>query len=278
MRNTTPLYLLPGLFLFLISTVRAQYPTAGFDTIFHVADRVNVNKFHFEHADFKDVGFQRFSMNLEKPSARNGDKRRFFINGVIDNSIAVLNWDVSLFGDWKKVIKLRLFGESGEWGDMDITTKDKFSWSEKFTGYIRTGIDTISNFSVYTKPASQDIFAGIIQIASSYNYTADPEHFKKAFQSKRNFAVSGNIDDSNFKLIYIEPIRMVWIFKEEGLHAVFATEDIYNPDAVRAGGQVSNKSFLLLKPGHRWDDEAEMIRLSMLTMLIADLVKPGNIY
>lgn len=278
MRNTTPLYLLPGFFLFLITTVKAQDATAGFDTIFHVADRASVNKFHFEHPDFKDVGFRRYTKNLEKPSARNGDKRRFFINGVIDNSLDILNWDLCLYGDWKKVLKLRLFGESGEWGDMDITTKDKFSWGEKFTGYIRSGIDTFSNFSVYTKPASQDIFSGIIQIASSYNYAADPEQFRKSIRSKRNFAVTGSIENIPFKIFYIEPIKMAWIFKEEQLQAVFATEDIYNTVAIYSRSTRNPKTFLLIKPGHRWDDEAEMIRLSMLTMLIAELVKPGNIY
>jgi|GEM_PF-3675643 len=277
MRNTTLPHLLPVFFFFLVNTMKAQDAPA-FDTIFQVVDSLSVNKFHFEHPDFKDVGYRRFSMNLEKPSARNGGKRRFFINGVIVNSLEILNWDVSLFGDWKKVLKLSLYGESGELGDIDVTSKDKFSWGDCFTGYIRSGIDTISNFSVYTKLATQDIFLNIMQKASSYNYAADPAYFKKSFKSKRNFAITGNIDNIPFQILYIEPVRMTWIFKEEQLHAIFATENINNPDAVRAGGQSFNKTFLLLKPGHRWDDEAEMIRLSMMTMLIADVVKPRNIY
>jgi hypothetical protein len=214
MKNTTLQYLLPCLFSLLLNIVKAQDATAGFDTIFQAADRVSVNKFHFEHPDFTDIGFRRFTLNLEKPSARNGNIRRFFINGVIENSIDIFNWDVCLYGDWKKVLKLSI----------------------------------------------------------------DPELFKKAFRSNRNFAISGKLENIPFKLIYIQPIRMAWMFKEDQLQAVFATDDINNPDAIKAGGQVSDKSFLLLKHGHRWDDEAEMIRLSMMTMLIADLVKPGKIY
>jgi len=183
-----------------------------------------------------------------------------------------------LIGEWSKIPRANYSNGSDEDRGWSFSREDKFSWGEYFKGYVRSGKDTISNFFVYTKPASLDIFSDIIQTARSYNYATDPEHFQKSFKSKRNFAITGNIENIPFKIIYIEPVRMTWIFKEEQLRAVFATEDIYNPDAVRAGGQSSNKTFLLLKPGHRWDDEAEMIRLSMMTMLIADLVKPGNIY
>lgn len=278
MRNTTPLYLLPGLFLFLISTVRAQDAIAGFDTIYQRADRSSVNSFHFDHPDFRNIGFERFSMKLHKPSGKNNYNRHFSIDGLITNEITVLNWQVFIIGNWSKVLKPYYSDGSDEDKGWSFYRKDKFSWGEYFKGYIRSEKDTISNFFVYTNPASEEIFSSLLQTAISYNYVTDPEHFKKAFQSKRNFAVTGNIYDIPFKLIYIEPIRMAWIFKAEQLQAVFATEDMYNPGSISAGGQTSNKTFLMLKPGHTWDDEAEMIRLSMLTMLIADLVKPGNIY
>jgi len=278
MRNTTPLHLLPVIFLFLSCSVKAQDFTAGFDTIYQRADRSSVNTFHFDHPDFRNVGFERFSMKLHKPSGKTNYERQFSIDGLINNDLKVLNWEVVLIGYWTKLLKPYYSNGSDEDQGWSFTRKDKFSWGEYFKGYVRSGKEIISNFFVYTKPASLEMFSGLLQTAKSYNYVTDPEHFKKAFLSKRNFAVTGNIEDIPFKLIYIEPIRMVWIFKEDQLHAVFATEDIYSQDGIWAGGQSTNRPFLLLKPGHTWDDEAEMIRLSMMTMLIADLVKPGEIY
>ncbi|MGL6268430.1 MAG: hypothetical protein ACRC2O_10915, partial [Chitinophagaceae bacterium] len=222
--------------------------------------------------------FERNPMNRHKPSAKTGFDRQFSIEGVVKHDIPALNWQLTVYGIWSKLLKIHYLGNSDDEGNIDFSRRDKFSWGEYFKGYIRSEKDTISNFFVYTKPASQEIFSGVMKTALSYNYVSDPEHFKKAFHSKRNFAITGFIGGIPFKIIYIEPVRMIWIFKEEQLRAVFATEDINNPDLVKAGGQAANKTFLLLKTGHRWDDEAEMIRLSMLTMLIADLVKPGNIY
>jgi len=69
---------------------------------------------------------------------------------------------------------------------------------------------------------------------------------------------------------------MAWIFKEEQLKAVFLTEDFYNA-AAPSKGRFSPHTFLLLKPGHTWDDEAEMIRLSMMTRYIAETIRPENI-
>lgn len=278
MRNTTPLHLLPLIFLLLSSSLKAQDATAGFDTIYQRADRSNVNTYHFDHPDFRNVGIERFIMKLHKPSGKTNYDRQFSIDGLINNDLKVLNWEVVLIGYWSKLLKPYYSNGSDEDQGWSFTRKDKFSWGEYFNGNIRSGKETISNFIVYTKPASLEMFSGLMQTAKSYNYVTDPEHFSKAFLSKRNFAVTGKIEDVPFKLVYIEPIRMVWIFKEEQLHAVFATEDFYNPGAISAGGQSSNKTFLLLKPGHTWDDEAEMIRLSMLTMLVAELVKPGGIY
>jgi hypothetical protein len=278
MRNTTPLYLLLINFLFLSCSVKAQDPTAGFDTIYQRADRSSVNSFHFDHPDFRNIGFERFSMKLHKPSGKNNYNRHFSIDGLINNEITVLNWQVLIIGNWSKVLKPYYSDGSEEDKGWSFYRKDKFSWGEYFKGYIRSGKDTISNFIVYTNPDLKEIFSRLLQTAMSYNYVTDPEHFQKAFRSKRNFAITGKMEDIPFKLIYIEPIRMVWISREEQLYAVFATEDIYSQDGIWAGGQSTNRPFLLLKPGHTWDDEAEMIRLSMLTMLIADLVKPGEIY
>lgn len=278
MRNTTPLHLLLNIFLFLCCSVKAQVASAGFDTIYQSADRSSVNTFHFDHPDFRNVGIERFSKKLHKPSGKTNYERQFSIDGLIKNDLKDLNWDIMVIGYWQKPIKIDILGRTDEGTDFDLYRNDKFSWGEYFKGYVCSGKDTISNFFVYTKPASQEMFSGIIKTAKLYNYISDPKHFSKAFKSKRNFAVTGTIGDIPFKLIYIEPIRMAWIFKEDQLHAVFATEDISNPDAIWAGGQNANRPFLLLKPGHTWDDEAEMIRLSMMTMFIADLVKPGIIY
>jgi hypothetical protein len=277
MRNTTPFFLLLLLFLFNFCTLKGQESTAGFDTIFHQVDTVSFDKFHFDHPNFKDVSFKRFKMKLHSLSSGTNIERQFSIDGLIVNETEVFNWQVVLIGKWKKKIQVEWEWDSDEGLDFDFPKEDKFYWGNSFTGSVLSGTDTIANFSVYKKPAKQEIFSGAWKTARSYKYEADPLFFKDTFRSLQNFGISGIIDSIPFKIIYIEPVRMAWIFKEDQLKAVFLTEDFYTALAAPLKGRLSPQTFLLLKPGHTWDDEAEMIRLSILTLFIADAVRPENI-
>lgn len=277
MRNTTPFYLLLLLFLFNFCTLKGQESTAGFDTIFHQADTVSFDKFHFDHPNFKDVSFRRFQKKLHSPSQGTNFERLFSIEGLILNQTEVFNWQVVLTGKWKKKVQVEWEWDSEEGLNFDFPKGDKFYWGNPFPGSILSGTDTISKFSVYKKPAKQEIFSGAWKTAKSFNYQEDPFFFKDSFRSLQNFGIIGVIDSMLFKIIYIAPVKMAWIFKEEELKAVFLTQDYYSVYAAHSRGSLSPQTLLLLKSGHTWDDEAEIIRLCILTLFIADTVRPENI-
>ena len=277
MRNTTPLLLLILLFLLNLLRLKGQESTAGFDTIYHQVDTLSFDMFHFDHPDFKDVSFKRFPMVLLKPLTVSKAEQEFSIGGLIVNDIDILNWEVVLFGKWRNKRRVLFEWDTEEGLNFFSQTENKIYWGNPFTGSVLSGTDTISNFSVYTKPAKQAIFSSTWQTAKSFKDHSNPSIFKEALSSFKNFGITGSIDSIPFKIIYIEPVRMAWIFKEEQLKAVFATADFYSAKISLTDGRPSPKTFLLIKPGHRWDDEAEMIRLSILTMFIADAVRPENL-
>ena len=177
MRNTTPFFLLLLIFLFNFRTLKGQESTAGFDTIFHQADTVSFDKFHFDHPNFKDVSFKRFKMKTHSQSSGTNIERQFSIDGLIVNETEVFNWQVVLIGKWKKKIQVE-WGWSQEEGlDFDFPKEDKFYWGNSFAGLVLSGTDTIANFSVYKKPAKQEIFSGAWKTARSFQVSGRPVLF-----------------------------------------------------------------------------------------------------
>lgn len=151
-------------------------------------------------------------------------------------------------------------------------------WNSGSLGLIRQQADTIATYGVTWQPEKDSLFRPFYLATRSLHFPVDPKHKKwdKGLgHVYNNFGVFGWFKGADLLIMFYESKRVAYIFLNNNLDAIFQI-DFDIPGAriiISSGGFTRVPPVLLVRKGVTKDQEADLSRLAIFSMLMAQLTK-----
>jgi hypothetical protein len=155
----------------------------------------------------------------------------------------------------------------------------KFYWQSGWLGLIRQGVDTLAHFGVSEQPQKDSLFRNEYLLTRGLHPPVDPKRKKTDEEMGliyKNYGVFGEFKGAKLVMIFYERNRTAYMFLNDQLDGIFQI-DYDNPGAIVV--RLSKKDrprvppVLLLRKGVTEDQEADLCRLAVLAMLMAQLIR-----
>jgi hypothetical protein len=161
---------------------------------------------------------------------------------------------------------------------VEVPENLKGYWQSGSLGLIRQREDSIAVFGVLLQPEKDSLFRSVYMATRGLHPPVDPKRMKSDNRLGlvyKNYGVFGEFKGAELMIIFYERNRTAYIFLNSNLDAIYQI-DFDVPDTriiTITKGQPRVPPVLLVRKGITEDQEADLSRLAIFIMLMAQLTK-----